>query len=63
VAAQLKLFLDRAGRLWQQGRLVNKVGTAFTTSQTADGGQESTILAPNNTLYHWERPSFRSASG
>lgn len=29
------------------------VGTAFTSSQTEHGGQESTILALNNTLYHW----------
>ena len=53
VAAQLKMFLDEAGELWQQGKLVNKVITAFTSSQTAHGGQESTILALNNTFYHW----------
>jgi NAD(P)H dehydrogenase (quinone) len=53
VAAQLKLFLDQAGELWQQGRLINKVVTAFTSSQTTHGGQESTILALNNTFYHW----------
>jgi NAD(P)H dehydrogenase (quinone) len=53
VAAQLKLFLDLAGELWQEGRLVDKVATTFTSSQTEHGGQESTILALNNTLYHW----------
>jgi NAD(P)H dehydrogenase (quinone) len=53
VAAQLKMFLDQAGELWQQGKLINKVATAFTSSQTVHGGQESTILALNNTLYHW----------
>jgi NAD(P)H dehydrogenase (quinone) len=53
VAAQLKMFLDQAGELWQQGKLINKVATAFTSSQTAHGGQESTILALNNTFYHW----------
>jgi NAD(P)H dehydrogenase (quinone) len=53
VAAQLKMFMDQAGVLWQQGKLVNKVATAFTSSQTVHGGQESTILALNNTLYHW----------
>ncbi len=53
VAAQLKLFLDQAGQLWQQGKLINKVVTAFTSSQTTHGGQESTILALNNTFYHW----------
>jgi multimeric flavodoxin WrbA len=30
VAAQLKMFLDQAGGQWQQGKLVNKVVTAFT---------------------------------
>jgi NAD(P)H dehydrogenase (quinone) len=53
VAAQLKLFIDLAGELWQQGKLINKVATSFTSSQTEHGGQESTILALNNTLYHW----------
>jgi NAD(P)H dehydrogenase (quinone) len=53
VAAQLKVFLDLAGELWEQGELVDKVGTSFTSSQTEHGGQESTILALNNTLYHW----------
>jgi NAD(P)H dehydrogenase (quinone) len=53
VSAQLKQFIDQAGKLWQQGRLADKVGTAFTSSHTAHGGQESTILALNNTLYHW----------
>jgi NAD(P)H dehydrogenase (quinone) len=53
VAAQLKVFLDLAGELWQQGKLIDKVATSFTSSQTAHGGQESTILALNNTLYHW----------
>jgi NAD(P)H dehydrogenase (quinone) len=53
VAAQLKMFLDQAGVLWQSGELINKVTTAFTSSQTAHGGQESTILALNNTFYHW----------
>jgi NAD(P)H dehydrogenase (quinone) len=53
VAAQLKQFIDQAGKLWQQGKLADKVATTFTSSQTLHGGQESTILALNNTLYHW----------
>jgi NAD(P)H dehydrogenase (quinone) len=53
VAAQLKVFLDLAGELWERGALVDKVATSFTSSQTEHGGQESTILALNNTLYHW----------
>ena len=53
VAAQLKQFMDQAGRLWQEGKLADRVGTSFTASMTVHGGQESTILALNNTLYHW----------
>jgi NAD(P)H dehydrogenase (quinone) len=53
VAAQLKDFIDQAGKLWQEGKLADKVATSFTSSQTAHGGQESTILALNNTFYHW----------
>ncbi len=53
VAAQLKQFMDQAGGLWQEGRLADKVATAFTAAMTPHGGQESTILALNNTLYHW----------
>lgn len=45
--------MDQAGRLWQEGKLADRVGTAFTSSMTVHGGQESTILALNNTLYHW----------
>ena len=51
--AQLKQFLDQTGPLWSQGKLVNKVASSFTSAGTAHGGQESTILAINNTFYHW----------
>ncbi len=51
--AQLKQFLDQTGPLWGAGKLVNKVGTSFTSTATAHGGQESTVLAMNNTFYHW----------
>jgi NAD(P)H dehydrogenase (quinone) len=53
VAAQLKQLIDQAGTLWQEGKLADKVATSFTSSQTTHGGQESTILALNNTFYHW----------
>ncbi|MFC4334701.1 NAD(P)H:quinone oxidoreductase [Salininema proteolyticum] len=51
--AQLKQFIDTTGPLWQAGKLINKVVGAFTSSQTSHGGQESTIIALNNTFYHW----------
>jgi NAD(P)H dehydrogenase (quinone) len=51
--AQLKQFIDTTGGLWATGKLVNKVVSSFTSAATAHGGQESTILALNNTFYHW----------
>ncbi|MCX4824957.1 NAD(P)H:quinone oxidoreductase [Streptomyces sp. NBC_01142] len=52
-AAQLKQFIDTTGGLWAQGKLVNKVVSSFVSTSTVHGGQESTILALNNTFYHW----------
>lgn len=52
-ASQLRNFLDTTGGLWAAGKLDGKVGTSFTSASTAHGGLESTILALNNTLYHW----------
>jgi NAD(P)H dehydrogenase (quinone) len=51
--AQLKQFLDTTGPLWAKGALVNKVCSAFTSSGTAHGGQETTIVNVNTTFYHW----------
>lgn len=53
VSAQLKQFMDTAGPLWAQGKLANKVGVGFTGASNPNGGQESTLLALYNTLYHW----------
>jgi NAD(P)H dehydrogenase (quinone) len=51
--AQLKQFIDTTGPLWATGKLVNKIVSSFTSAATTHGGQESTILALNNTFYHW----------
>lgn len=53
MAAQMKQFLDRAGGLWFQDRLVGKVGSVFTSSSTQHGGQESTILSFHLPLLHF----------
>lgn len=53
VAAQLKQFMDTLGPQWEQGMLADKVYSGFTASQTQHGGQESTLLALYNTIYHW----------
>ena len=51
--AQLKQFIDTTGGLWFQGKLANKIVSSFVSTSTAHGGHESTILALNNTFYHW----------
>ena len=52
-ASQLRAFIETTGPLWMQGKLAGKVYSAFTASNTAHGGQESTLLALGNTFYHW----------
>ena len=53
VTSQMRSFLDQAGRLWAQNKLVGKVGSAFTSTATQHGGQESTILTFIPTLMHF----------
>ncbi|MCB9549696.1 MAG: NAD(P)H:quinone oxidoreductase [Myxococcales bacterium] len=53
VAAQLKGFLDTLGGVWFQGKLANKVYAGFTSAQNPHGGQESTLLALYNSIYHF----------
>jgi NAD(P)H dehydrogenase (quinone) len=52
MCGQMRQFLDATGKLWQQGALVGKVGSVFTSSNTQHGGQESTILSFHITLLH-----------
>jgi len=52
MTAQMKNFLDQAGGLWMQGKLVGKLGSVFTSSATQHGGQESTILTFHPVLLH-----------
>jgi NAD(P)H dehydrogenase (quinone) len=53
VASQLKQFLDTLGPQWAQGQLADKAYAGFTASQTAHGGQETTLLALYNTIHHF----------
>ncbi len=52
-SAQLKNFIDQTGGLWARGALTNKIGSSFTTTATAHGGQEATLLSLNTIFYHW----------
>ena len=53
VTSQLQAFIDTLGPLWQEGKLADKVYSAFTSSSTLHGGQESTILAMHTTFCHF----------
>lgn len=53
VPAQLKQYMDQAGGLWFQGKLVNKVVSAMTSAQNPHGGQEATLLNFYTTMFHW----------
>ncbi|HYL75262.1 MAG TPA: NAD(P)H:quinone oxidoreductase [Bryobacteraceae bacterium] len=52
VSAELKAFIDSLGGLWFQGKINGKVGSAFTSTSTPHGGQESTIISLYNPLAH-----------
>lgn len=52
MCAQMRNFLDRTGRLWQEGKLVGKVGGVFTSTGTQHGGQETTLTSFHTTLLH-----------
>jgi NAD(P)H dehydrogenase (quinone) len=51
-AAELKAFIDGLGGLWFQGKLNGKVGSAFVSTQSAHGGNESTIISLFNPMAH-----------
>ena len=53
VSAQLKGFLDALGGPWSRGELADKIYSGFTASETAHGGQESTLLALYTTVHHF----------
>ena len=53
VTAQLKAFIDSTGGLWAKGKLADKVYAGFTSAMNPHGGQESTLLALFNMVYHF----------
>jgi NAD(P)H dehydrogenase (quinone) len=52
MAAPLKHFLDSTSELWLSGRLVDKPAGVFTSTSSAHGGQESTLLSMQLPLLH-----------
>ncbi len=52
MAAQMKNFWDQSGGLWMKGALVGKVGSAFSSTATQHGGQETTLTSAHTMLLH-----------
>ncbi|WBV45393.1 NAD(P)H:quinone oxidoreductase [Pseudoroseomonas cervicalis] len=53
MASQMAAFLDQAGGLWFQDKLVGKVGSVFTSTASQHGGQETTITSTLVNLLHF----------
>lgn len=53
IASQLKQFIDTSTALWAAGTFADKAVTGFTSASNNHGGNESTLLALYNTMYHW----------
>ena len=52
MCAQMRNFLDQTGPLFAENKLVGKVGSVFTCTQSQHGGQETTITSFHSTLLH-----------
>lgn len=52
MAAPLKYFIDSTSELWLNGDLIDKPASAFTSTGSLHGGQESTLLTMMVPLLH-----------
>jgi len=52
MASQMRNFLDQTGALWATHALVGKVGSAFCSTASQHGGQETTLTSFHSTLLH-----------
>ncbi|WP_104204184.1 NAD(P)H:quinone oxidoreductase [Billgrantia saliphila] len=52
MAAPLKYFIDSTSALWLNGALVDKPATAFTSTSSLHGGQETTLISMLLPLLH-----------
>jgi NAD(P)H dehydrogenase (quinone) len=51
-SAELKAYVDSLGGLWSQGKLNGKAGTAFTSTATPHGGNETTLVSMYIPMAH-----------
>lgn len=52
MSSELKAYVDSLGGLWFQGKLVGKAGSAFTSTSSLHGGNESTVISMYNPMAH-----------
>jgi NAD(P)H:quinone oxidoreductase type IV len=52
MCGQMRNFLDQAGGLWAQNKLVGKIASVFCSTGTQHGGQETTLTSFHTTLLH-----------
>lgn len=52
VSAELKAYIDGLGGLWFEGKLNGKAGSAFASTSTQHGGNESTLISLYNPMAH-----------
>lgn len=52
ISSQMASFWDRTGGLWASGKLVGKVGSAFTSTASQHGGNEMTLFSTITNLMH-----------
>ncbi len=52
ISSELKAYIDSLGGLWFQGKLNGKAGSAFASTQSVHGGNESTSLSLYNPMVH-----------
>ena len=53
MASQMANFWDQAGALWASNALAGKVGSAFSSTATQHGGQETTLFSIITNLMHF----------
>lgn len=53
LSSQMAAFLDQAGGLWARGALNGKIGSAFTSTASQHGGQETTLFSLITNMLHF----------
>jgi NAD(P)H dehydrogenase (quinone) len=52
VTGQMQALLDATGSHWVKGALVGKLGSAFSSTASQHGGQETTLMSIATFFYH-----------